>query len=275
MSEELWLALTGSVEPSPCFGGLASQSFELLHRPSDKMFVDARCDGIQLGAVEGPVVVDGIWSDGATMWVLDADDRKLYAYNMPTNALLRSLEFDGVEIGFESGRFQYAATAPTATTTITAAASHNGATVTISPADADADTAGHQVNLAQGTNTVTVTVTNGTDTNTYTVAINRSDAATPSGDPMLSSLSIGATNIDLADRITHYTVDVAQDTSTVTVIAAASHTGADVTISPADADTDTADHQVNLARGTNTITVTVVSESGRERHTYTIEVNRA
>ena len=58
MSEELWLALTGSVEPSPCFGGLASQSFELLHRPSDKMFVDARCDGIQLGAVEGPVVVE-------------------------------------------------------------------------------------------------------------------------------------------------------------------------------------------------------------------------
>ena len=33
MSEELWLALTGSVEPSPRFGGLASQSFELLHRP--------------------------------------------------------------------------------------------------------------------------------------------------------------------------------------------------------------------------------------------------
>ena len=58
MSEELWLALTGSVEPSPCFGGLASQSFELLHRPSNKMFVDARCDAIQLGAVEGPVVVE-------------------------------------------------------------------------------------------------------------------------------------------------------------------------------------------------------------------------
>ena len=56
MSEELWLALAGSVEPSPCFGGLASQSFELLHRPSDKMFVDARCDGVQLGAVEGSVL---------------------------------------------------------------------------------------------------------------------------------------------------------------------------------------------------------------------------
>ena len=58
MNEELWLALAGSVEPSPRFGGLASQSFELLHRPSDEMFVDAYCDGIQLGAVEDPVVVE-------------------------------------------------------------------------------------------------------------------------------------------------------------------------------------------------------------------------
>ena len=58
MSEELWLALTGSVEPSPCLGGLTPQSFELLHRPSDEMFVDARRDGIQLGAVEGALVVE-------------------------------------------------------------------------------------------------------------------------------------------------------------------------------------------------------------------------
>ncbi len=58
MGEESWLALAGSVVPSPRFGGLTSQSFELLHRPSDEMFVDAHCDGVQLGAVEGPVVVD-------------------------------------------------------------------------------------------------------------------------------------------------------------------------------------------------------------------------
>ena len=54
MSEELGLALAGSVEPSPRFGGLASQSFELLHRPSDEVFVDARCDGIQLAGGRRP-----------------------------------------------------------------------------------------------------------------------------------------------------------------------------------------------------------------------------
>ena len=44
----------GSVEPSPRFGGLASQSFELLHRPSNEVFVDARCDGIQLAGGRRP-----------------------------------------------------------------------------------------------------------------------------------------------------------------------------------------------------------------------------
>ena len=58
MSEESWLTLSGSVEPSPRLVGLASQSFVFLRRPSDDVFVDALCDGIQPGAVEGSVVVD-------------------------------------------------------------------------------------------------------------------------------------------------------------------------------------------------------------------------
>lgn len=58
MCEESWLALSGSVEPFPRFDGLASQPFEFLHRPSDEMLVDALSNGIQLGAVERPVVVE-------------------------------------------------------------------------------------------------------------------------------------------------------------------------------------------------------------------------
>jgi hypothetical protein len=46
------------VQPAPCPVGTSSESFELLHGPSDDVFVDARRDGVQLGAVEGPVVVD-------------------------------------------------------------------------------------------------------------------------------------------------------------------------------------------------------------------------
>ncbi len=58
MSEELGLALTSSVQPGPGPGGLAAQSLVFLHGPPDQMLVDAPCDGIQLGAVERPVVVD-------------------------------------------------------------------------------------------------------------------------------------------------------------------------------------------------------------------------
>ena len=37
---------------------LPAQSFELVHRPSNEVLVDAPCEGVQLGAVEGPVIAD-------------------------------------------------------------------------------------------------------------------------------------------------------------------------------------------------------------------------
>ena len=58
MGEEPGIALLFLTQPVPCQLRLPSQSLELPHGPSDQMLVDARCDGIQLGAVEGPVVVD-------------------------------------------------------------------------------------------------------------------------------------------------------------------------------------------------------------------------
>ena len=36
----------------------------------------------------------GLWSDGETMWVADAADAKLYAYDWPTGARLRDRDFD-------------------------------------------------------------------------------------------------------------------------------------------------------------------------------------
>jgi hypothetical protein len=42
-------------QPVPCPRGLVPESLELLHCPSDEVLVDAPCEGVQLGAVEGPV----------------------------------------------------------------------------------------------------------------------------------------------------------------------------------------------------------------------------
>ena len=43
----------------------------------------------------------GIWSDGDVMYVADANDRKVYSYNMPDaiDARLASLSLEGIEIG--------------------------------------------------------------------------------------------------------------------------------------------------------------------------------
>ena len=56
MHEESWLTLSGSVKPAPRLVGLASQSFEFPHGPSDEMLVDAPGDRKQLGAVEDVTV---------------------------------------------------------------------------------------------------------------------------------------------------------------------------------------------------------------------------
>ena len=58
MREQPGLAPSNGVQPSPRPGWPAAQSFELLHGPSHEMLVDALRQGVQLGAVEGPVVVD-------------------------------------------------------------------------------------------------------------------------------------------------------------------------------------------------------------------------
>src|SRR5260370_20633755 len=58
VDEEPGLTLTDSVQPGPGLLGPAAQSLVLLHGPPHQVLVDARCDGIQPGAVEGSVVAD-------------------------------------------------------------------------------------------------------------------------------------------------------------------------------------------------------------------------
>src|SRR5258708_11744966 len=58
VSEESGLVLPDSFHPPPAPLGLAAQPIVLLHGSSDQLLVDAQCDEIQLGAVEGSVVAD-------------------------------------------------------------------------------------------------------------------------------------------------------------------------------------------------------------------------
>ena len=88
MDEEPGMLLPGSNEPVPCPLTLPFQSLEFPHGPPDQVLVDALCDGVQLGAIEGPVVVDpasdlGIDGPGETRQV-----RETATVEMPVPDLL-------------------------------------------------------------------------------------------------------------------------------------------------------------------------------------------
>ena len=227
-------------------------------------------------AAAGNQASTGIWSNGTTMWVADRLDDKVYAYNMPANALLQSLELTGIDIGFSPGRLDYAVRVPnsTASTTVVPVAASAGTTVAIAPADADASTDGHQISLSTGDNTITVTVTNAADTKTYTATITRSTLATLSDNADLDTLAIAGSVIDVSNSArTEYTVNVAHSISSSIVTALPDDTNATVAINPADADNQTVGHQISLSTGMNTISIAVEATDGSSK-TYKITVNR-
>ncbi|MYH49788.1 MAG: hypothetical protein F4151_09755, partial [Gammaproteobacteria bacterium] len=119
----------------------------------------------------------GIWSDGSVMYVADANDGRVYTYNMPDawDARLASLELPGVDIGgFDPARTAYEGVPEggATQTTVSAASAQDGSTVDIAPPDADGGADGHQVDLARaGEITVIVTSPDGSRERVYTVAL--------------------------------------------------------------------------------------------------------
>ena len=118
----------------------------------------------------------GIWSDGDVMYVADANDGRVYSYNMPDaiDARLASLTLSGVDIGeFSSSQTEYEGVAADGVTetTVVAEAAQDGATVVIEPEDSDEVADGGQVALADlGEITVTVTSADGSREKVYRVS---------------------------------------------------------------------------------------------------------
>ena len=117
----------------------------------------------------------GIWSDGDVMYVADANDDKVYTYNMPDaiDARLASLTLSGVDIGeFDPGRTDYEGTVGEGVveTAVEAEAMQPRTDVAIDPPDADVEADGHQVALQDlGEITVAVTSQDGSRKKTYRV----------------------------------------------------------------------------------------------------------
>ena len=128
----------------------------------------------------------GIWSDGGVMYVADANDSRVYTYNMPDaiDARLASLALAGVDFGeFSPLRYDYASdTIPHGNiATLTATAAQPGASREISPADHDGDEAnGYQVRLIPGRDiTITVASPDGSRERVYRLLLGQEEATDP------------------------------------------------------------------------------------------------
>ena len=64
----------------------------------------------------------GLWSDSATMWVTDVYQFKVFAYDMPETAALKSLRLDGADSEFAPWRFNHTSRVTSTTTRTTVAA---------------------------------------------------------------------------------------------------------------------------------------------------------
>ena len=120
----------------------------------------------------------GIWSDGDVIYVADANDDKVYSYNMPdaSDARLVTLALSRTAFGaFSPLRYDYvSATLPDGgIATLTVAAAQDGASVRVEPADHDGDPAnGHHVRLLPGLEIrVTVTSPDGSRMRVYRLRI--------------------------------------------------------------------------------------------------------
>ena len=140
----------------------------------------------------------GLWSDGATMYVADSDDGRVYAYKMPDSidARLASLSLTGVDIGeFSPAVANYSGVveAGVRRTIVKARAAQPGAKVAIAPGDSRHW--GHQVRVFNGAEvTVTVTSPDGSRSRVYRVQI----SAPPQGHFTDDDASVHADAIDAA-----------------------------------------------------------------------------
>lgn len=129
-------------------------------------------------------------------------------------------------------------------------------------------------NLAVGNTVVTITVTpeNASAPETYVVTINRS-AAHANDNVNLSALLLGGENIFAAGTTT-YSRNVANGTSSITVVPTLVDTNARMTVNGVVVASGTS-RTINLNIGVNTITIRVTAQDNVTTRDYIINVNRA
>ena len=150
-----------------------------------RVFSGSRIAALDFNTLKGAyanIVPTGIWSDGTTMWVADANG-KIFSVNMPpsSDATLSGLTVSPEDItGFdgETTTYHVGVANDVAQITVTPTARNSGATIDINGTGISSGS-GHTVSLSEGKNEITITVTaaDGQTAETYAINVGRGSNA--------------------------------------------------------------------------------------------------
>ncbi|NUU60656.1 cadherin-like beta sandwich domain-containing protein [Paenibacillus agri] len=178
---------------------------------------------------------------------------------------------------FDAGITEYSVTVPHSVESlnITAKASDAKASLTAQGEPYTNETA-HTLKLSVGKNDIpfTVTARNGS-TKTYTVTVIREAAEEDSSSADLSDLKLssGTLNPVFEGALTHYTSQVDNDVSGITVTASVYDSAATFTVNGTPGTSGQASDLINLNAGSNELTIVVTAKDGSSK-TYTVDVIR-
>ncbi len=233
-----------------------------------------------------------IWSDGATMWVVDTADAKIYAYKMADKSRDSGKDFTTLEAAGNNK--------PTGIWS-------NGMTMWVTDSDDDKIYAYNLGNTKQDFGcrapnkdfdtlksagnlnphgiwsdggTMWVVDNKFNNNNLYAYILPRSSTNSPSGDPGLNTMALSGVRLNpvFSSHNPIYTATVAHTVTSTTITATPSHSESTVNISPAGSNAvggggSGGDRRVSLKEGRNIITVDVTAEDGSTR-TYTVFITR-
>lgn len=193
------------------------------------------------------------------------------------DATLSAMSISGGTLSpvFAPGTTSYTASVNISTITLTPTVNQANATVTVNGTPVASGTASGSLQLNLGPNTITTVVTaqDGTTTQTYTINVTRL-----SNDATLSAMSFSSGTLQPAfasGTYNGYTVNVANNVSTITLTPTVNQANATVTVNGTPVASGTASGSLSLNVGNNTITTVVTAQDGTTTGTYTVTVIRA
>ena len=213
----------------------------------------------------------GMWSDGATVWVVDSNDDYIYAYELETGRRAWGRDIRAPQMVYNNhprGMWSDGSTLWVIDYWDNIIYAYDLATGHRQPG-LEFHTlwdAGNRDPRGLWSDGTTMWVTDAAKAKIF--AYNMPHAAN------LQSLELEGIDFEFSRTQSDYSAPVPSTKATTTVTATPASPDADVLIQPEDADADTEGHQVNLSQGENTVAITVTTADASISRVYTVTVDQ-